>query len=123
MKVDQWNEVAPFVVEKSTANTLTLATVVANGVTLGPLILNVSTIAAREVDILIVSDQAITLTLRKCAIGKQISTDAPIPVAANTPTTAQLIQDATGFGQVLDLLVTNASGGVANVACWVAAKT
>jgi len=86
------------------------------------LITSLSTLYGRQITVIVVSDEAITLVIRKKAISTQISTDATTAVSANTITTAQVISDTDGCGQTLDVLATNGSGAAATVSVWVAVR-
>ena len=86
------------------------------------LITSLSTLYGREATLFVVSDEAITLVVRKKAISTQISNDTNTAVAANTATTAQIVNDTAGCGQTMDVLATNASGAAATVSVWVAVR-
>ena len=83
------------------------------------IIASLPTIHARELVVMVSSDQDVTLVKRIKGLARGITVDRTQAVVGGTDL---LNQDAAGLGQEVELLVTNASGATATVSIWAAAR-
>tara|TARA_Y100000034_G_scaffold116189_1_gene154215 strand:+ start:1641 stop:1994 length:354 start_codon:yes stop_codon:yes gene_type:complete len=83
------------------------------------IIATLPTIHARELVTMVSSDENVTLVKRIKGLARGITVDRTQAVVGGT----NLIdQDTGGFGQEVEILITNASGNTATVSIWAAAR-
>ncbi len=82
-------------------------------------IASIPTIHARELVVMVASDVNVTLVKRIKGLTRGITVDRTQAVTGGTDL---INQDTGGFGQEVEILITNASGGAAVVSVWAAAR-